>query len=69
MAYKLETLHEWKQTRKGLLTVGVLELLIAYGFASWAIDSGSLWLYLLTAIFLVGALQNLFKLIRLVVNR
>ena len=42
---------------------GVVELAIAYGFVSLAIDRGNFLWYLLALIFLVGALQNLFKLI------
>jgi hypothetical protein len=59
----MNSLHKWHQTKSGLLVFGIVELAIAYGFASLAIDSGSLWWYLLTLIFLVGALQNIFKLI------
>lgn len=59
----MKSLHKWHQTKRGLLVFGLIELAIAYGFASLAIDSGSLWWYLLTLIFFVGALQNLFKLI------
>jgi len=59
----MKSLHKWHQTKLGLFVFCVIELAIAYGFASLAIDSGSLWWYLLTLIFLVGALQNLFKLI------
>ncbi len=59
----MKALHNWHQTRLGLLVFGLIELAIAYGFASLAIDRGNLWWYLLALIFLVGALQNLFKLI------
>lgn len=59
----MKSLHKRHQTKLGLLIFGLIELAIAYGFASLAIDSGSLWWYLLTLIFLVGALQNLLKLI------
>jgi hypothetical protein len=63
MKNSLKPLHKWKQTPRGLSALSAVELLLAYGFASWAIDSGNLWLYLLTAIFLVGSLKNLLKLI------
>jgi len=59
----MKSLHKWHQTKLGLLIFGLLELAIAYGFASLSIDRGNFWWYLLTLIFLVGALQNLFKLI------
>jgi hypothetical protein len=59
----MKSLRKWHQTKPGLLIFGLIELAIAYGFASLAIDSGSLWWYLLTLVFFVGALQNIFKLI------
>ena len=64
MVRRLNKLH---QTKVGLLVFGLIELAIAYGFASLAIDRGNLWYYLLTLIFLVGALQNLFKLIGMLI--
>jgi hypothetical protein len=57
-------MHTWHQTRVGLAVFLVLEVGLIYGFASLAIDRGSLWYYLLTMLFVVGALQNLYKLIR-----
>lgn len=41
----------------------MVELVIAYGFVSLAIDRGNFLWYLLALVFLIGALQNLFKLI------
>lgn len=59
----LSRLHKWHQAKLGLLVFTVTELAISYGFASLAIDRGNLLYYLLALIFLVGALQNSFKLI------
>jgi hypothetical protein len=59
----IKQLDKWHKTKTGLLVFALIELLIAYGFASRAIDRGNLWWYLLTLIFLVGSLQNFFKLI------
>jgi len=56
-------LDKWHRTRPGLLIFAVVELAIAYGFASLAIDRGNFWWYLLTLIFFVGFLQNLLRLI------
>jgi len=56
-------LDRWHHTKLGLLIFSIAELVVAYGFASLAIDRGNLWYYLLALIFLFGALQNLFKLI------
>jgi len=59
----LKQLNHWHRTGLGLLVYAVAELAIAYGFASLSIDRGNLWYYLLTLIFLVGTLRNLFMLI------
>jgi hypothetical protein len=59
----MRRIHNWHQTRAGFLVFGIVELVIAYGFASLAINRGSLIWYILTIIFLVGGLQNLVKLI------
>lgn len=59
----LQRFDKRRKTKLGLLIFGLVELGIAYGFASLSIDRGNLWYYLLTLIFLVGALQNLLKLI------
>lgn len=59
----IRRLADWHEGRAGRLVFGLVELAIAYGFASLSIDRGNLWYYLLTLIFLVGALQNFVKLI------
>lgn len=56
-------LNAWHNTRAGLVVFAMLELLIAYGFASLSIDRGNLWYYLLTLIFLFGFLQNIVRLL------
>lgn len=58
----MHMLDKWHKTRLGLLVFALVELLIAYGFASLAIDRGNLLWYLLALIFLIGTLQNLVKL-------
>ena len=60
MMYKL---HKWHQTKLGLLAFAFVELVLTYSFISLAIDRGNLWWYLLVLVFLVGTLQNIFKLI------
>jgi hypothetical protein len=47
----MEAIDRWHHTRQGHLLFGLAELAIAYGFASWAIDSGRIWQYLLAFIF------------------
>lgn len=59
----LKQLDAWHKTKSGLLVFAVLELALAYGFISLAIDRGNPCYYLLTLVFLVGGLQNLVKLI------
>jgi hypothetical protein len=59
----LKQLDHWHKTRIGLAVFGVIELGLAYGFISLAIDRGNFFWYLLTLIFLIGTLQNLVKLI------
>lgn len=60
----LNKLDTWHKTRQGYLTFGALELVLAYIFASWAIDSGNLIDYALAVILFVGALQNFVKFVR-----
>lgn len=61
----LQTIDRWHKTKLGHLLFGLIELVIAYGFASLAIDRGSWWYYALTVIFLFGTVQNFFQLGRL----
>lgn len=58
----IQKFDKWHKTRLGLLIFALVELAIAYGFMSLSIDRGNFFWYLLTLIFLVGALQNLTKL-------
>jgi hypothetical protein len=59
----INKLDKWHKTKLGLLLFGLAELAIAYGLGSLAIDRGNLFWYLLTLVFLIGTLQNFFKLI------
>jgi hypothetical protein len=59
-----ERLAAWHKTKLGLLVFGGAALLIAYGFASLAIERGTLWWYLATLIFFVGGVHNLVKLVQ-----
>lgn len=54
-------LVKWKKTRRGLLTTGIVELILAYFAGSWALDSGSLWAYLLLLILVIGAIRSFVK--------
>ncbi len=69
MASFVLPVQRWHKTKSGLICFGLAELLLAYVFASFAINNGSLWFYLVTLILVVGALQNLFKLLeRLIIS-
>lgn len=59
----MERLAKWHQTKPGLGVFAVLELAVAYGFASLAVDRGTPIWYLLAFILLIGGLRNLAKLI------
>lgn len=59
----LKSYDRFHKTKAGWLAFGLAELAIAYGFASLSIDRGNLWWYLVTLVFLVGAVQNFVKLI------
>ena len=59
----LKRLDMWHRTSGGYLLFGFVELAISYLFISLAIDRGNLLYYLLSLLFLIGSLQNIFKLI------
>lgn len=66
MLEKLDTFHK---TRTGYAVFACIELALAYLFISWAIDSGNILDYLFALIFTVGFLQNVVRLIGLLVVR
>ena len=64
----MKKLDDFHKTKIGFLVFGLVELVIAYGFASLSIDRGNLWWYLLTLIFLIGFIQNFIKLIKKIIH-
>lgn len=58
----IEKLNSWHKTKAGYASFAVLEFVLANLFASFAIDKGNLWDYLLAAVLFIGSLQNVFKL-------
>ncbi|MGA3150666.1 MAG: hypothetical protein ABSD10_03610 [Candidatus Saccharimonadales bacterium] len=52
----------------GLITV-IIFLVISYGFVSWAINSGSLWQYVLAIVFFVWAVKVFVRAVRRIFNR
>lgn len=59
----IKQLEKWHKTKLGLFIFSLVELALAYGFASLAIDRGNLLYYLLAIVFLFGTLKNLTTLI------
>jgi len=54
----VKTIDTFHKTRLGYLVFGLVELGLAYIFASLAINSGDLWQWVLAIILFVGFLQN-----------
>lgn len=65
----IDKFDKWHKTKLGLLIFGLLELAIAYGFASLSIDRGNFFWYLLTLLFLFGSIQNFFKFVKALFNK
>lgn len=55
-------LFAWQETKVGLVIIVLLDLIAAYGFASLAIDSGSLLQYFIAIVFLALAIAAAVKL-------
>lgn len=58
----INRIHAFHKTKRGYLAFALVELAIAYIFASIAIDTGNLWVYLAATIFTVGAILNFLNL-------
>lgn len=58
---KIDQIDSFHKTRKGRITFGIAELLVAYLFISLAINSGSVWQYIAAVTFAVGATNNLVR--------
>ncbi len=54
----LAPLDKFHKTRVGFVVFGLVELAMAYGFLSWAFDTGNLLLWAVAIILGVGFLQN-----------
>jgi hypothetical protein len=60
----METIDKWHKTRQGHLIFGLVEMGLAYLFASLSIDSGSLLEYAITIILFAGAIANFVRVFR-----
>lgn len=58
----------WKHTKTGRFTWTVLTGVIAYVFASLAIDSGQLWQWGVAVLFTIDALYNAAQFVRKLIN-
>jgi predicted acyltransferase len=58
----ISTIHNFHKTKKGYLVFALIEVALAYIFASIAIDTASMWAYLAAIIFAIGALLNFLNL-------
>ena len=54
----LQKFEKWHQTREGLISFTLIEAGLSYLFASLAINSGSLWQWLLAIALAIGSIQN-----------
>lgn len=54
-------IDNFHKTRKGKVIFGVIELLVAYLAVSRAIDTGSLWQYLVFILLTIGGFNNLIR--------
>lgn len=54
----LNRLDGFHKSKRGYLIFGIVELILAYIFASIAIDTASMWAYLATIILSIGTVLN-----------
>ena len=57
----IDQIDRFHQTKKGRIIFGLAELLLAYLFVSLAIESGSIWQYLVAILLTIGAVNNLVR--------
>lgn len=57
----LQSIDKWHKTKPGHTLFGLIELGLAYLFASLAIDSGQLWQYAVAILLLFGGIRNLVR--------
>lgn len=67
--HMINKIHTWKNdTTQGAAISAAVEAALAYGFASWSITSGSLFLYAATLLLVIGSVRNFINLIKLLVR-
>lgn len=58
----ISPIHQFHKTKRGYLVFALLELALAYVFASIAVDTGSMWAYAASLVFSIGAILNFINL-------
>lgn len=53
-----ESIDKFHKTRLGYLVFGLVELGLTLAVLNWALDNGSLWIWILAFILLFGFVQN-----------
>lgn len=61
MSGVVTNIDKFHDTRKGKLIFGVIELVLAAVVITRAIDTGSLWEWLIALLFFIGGLNNLVR--------
>lgn len=61
MAKLVTNIDKFHDTRKGKLTFGVVELVLAAVVMTRAIDTGSIWEWIIGLLFFIGGLNNLVR--------
>lgn len=69
MSATVASIDRFHKTKKGKLVFGILEIGLAYLVVSRAIDTGSLWEWLLGLLLLLGAFNNLVRILFRQVNK
>lgn len=57
----LNKMYSFRKTRSGHLVIGLVDLALVYVFGSIAIDTASMWIYLITILLFIAACINFVK--------
>lgn len=57
----MDAIDKYHSSKKGRITFGTAEIIIAYLFVSLAINSGSIWQYVVAGLLFIGGVNNLIK--------
>jgi uncharacterized membrane protein HdeD (DUF308 family) len=65
----IKRIAQWTRSKGGMACLALIELVLAYIFASLAIDSGSLLDWLLAVLLLFAGLANIYRAVILFTKR